>query len=155
MKSLMEVVLIIGSKTTFEIWLFFAVSLVYQIRTHLSGILVGSFSIGNIRGATCQRRAKAARKEQPLWRRITMIYIGDYVSKRLRKPYKMYMVFKAVFDIWIILGGLFTVALIFVEIPYYAIIQGINILGLTVFNAVMMLLYNPVTRETRFIDFMY
>ena len=84
-----------------------------------------------------------------------MIYIGDYVSKRLRKPYKMYMVFMAVFDIWIILGGLFTVALNFVEIPYYAIIQGINILGLTVFNAVMMLLYNPVTRETRFIDFMY
>lgn len=84
-----------------------------------------------------------------------MTYIGDHVSKRLRKPYIMYMVFKAVFDTWIILGGLFTVALSFVEIPYSAMIQGVNILGLTVFNAVMLLFYNPNTRDTRFIDFMY
>ena len=153
--SIAEIVFTIGSQTNFLIWLFFAASLVYQIRTHLWGILVGSFSIGNIRGATCIKRAKAARKEQPLWRRITMTYIGDYVSKRLRKPYKMYMVFKAVFDTWIILGGLFTVTLNFVEIPYSAMIQGVNILGLTVFNAVLLLLYNPNTRETRFVDFMY
>lgn len=153
--SIMEIVFTIGSQTNFLIWLFFAASLVYQIRTHLWGILVGSFSIGNIRGATCRKLAKAATKEQPLWRRITMTYIGDYVSKRLRKPYKMYMVFKAVFDIWIILGGPFTVALNSVEIPYSAMIQGVNILGLTVFNAVMLLFYNPNTRETRFVDFMY
>ena len=32
------------NKTTFVIWLFFAVGLVYQIRLHLSGIMYGSFS---------------------------------------------------------------------------------------------------------------
>lgn len=152
MKSMTEYILIIGNKTTFVIWLFFAVGLVYQIRLHLSGIMYGSFSKHT---KTCRKKANAAAKEQTIWRRITMTYIGDYVSDKLRKPYKMYMVFKVVFDIWIILGGMLTVSMKFAEIPYAPMIQGINILGLTVFNIVMMVLYNPVTRETRFIDFMY
>lgn len=96
MKSMTEYILIIGNKTTFVIWLFFAVGLVYQIRLHLSGIMYGSFSKHT---KTCRKKANAAAKEQTIWRRITMTYIGDYVSDKLRKPYKMYMVFKVVFDI--------------------------------------------------------
>lgn len=139
--------MIIGNKTTFVIWLFFAVGLVYQIRLHFSGIMYGSFSKYTKTFRTCIKKANTAAKEQTIWRRITMTYIGDYVSDKLHKPYKMYMVFKVLFDTWIILGGMLTVTMKFAEIPYAPMIQGINILELTVFNIVMMMLYNPVTRE--------
>lgn len=151
-KSILEFVLFLGSNCSLAEWLILAIFAVFQTRLQLSGIHYGSFYKYK---KTSRIKANAAIKEQPVWRRITMTYIGDYVIDRLRKPYKVFIVVKMVLDVLIVFGSLFFVIPEHVEIPYKMFVRGTLVLGAFIYNGLLILLYNPFTRETRFVDFMH
>lgn len=86
--------------------------------------------------------------------RLTFSYIKNYITDRLRKPYKFYMILKAVIDIWIVISGLLLIVFEYIDVNYEQIIKGVIMLGFIAFNVLLLILYNPNTRNTRFIDFM-
>lgn len=147
MKSISDLIISLGTMP-FEIWLFLVVSSIVQIRMHLSDIMFGSFAKYT---KSSRKKSNAATKEQPLWRRITMTYIGDYVTKELRTGYKVLMVLKVVIDTATVLGTLIYAVGKFVEIPFAVPVLGVTALVLAVIWAFLFLMYNPNTKESRFI----
>lgn len=147
-----EWILILGEDFSFKVWLFAAVISIFQIRLHLYGIFRGCFAKY---AKSFNRRLKETSKSQSFMRRLTFSYIGDYVTDRLRKPYKFYMVLKSLIDVWIVISGLLLIVFEYIDVNYEPELGGIIMSGFIVFNVLLLLLYNPNTRDTRFIDFMY
>ena len=146
-----ELILRLGSGLTLYYWFLFVGFSVFQIRFHLFSVLYGSFGYSK----KSNKQAYAARKEQTLLRRFTFTYIKDYVSDRLRRPYTVYMVLKVFIDIWIILSGLFLIAVAIFDIPYATQIKGTFAAGFIVVNTLLFAQYNPLTQHPRCINFMF
>ena len=81
-----------------------------------------------------------------------MTYIGDYVTKELRTGYKVLMVLKVVIDTATVLGTLIYAVGKFVEIPFAVPVLGVIMLVLVIILAFLFLMYNPNTKESRFIS---
>ena len=141
----------LGAGFTLYYWVLLVAFSVFQIRFHLFSVLYGSFGYSK----KSKKQAFAARKEQTLLHRFTFTYIKDYVSDRLRKLYTVYMVLKVFIDIWIILSGLFLIAVAIFDIPYATQIKGIFAAGFIVVNTLLFAQYNPLTKYPRCINFMF
>ena len=146
-----EWILALGEDFSFRVWLFAAAISIFQIRLHLNGIFRGCFSKYK---KHVSQRIRDERKSQPFMSRLTFSYIKNYITDRLRKPYKFYMILKAVIDIWIVISGLLLIVFEYIDVNYEQIIKGVIMLGFIAFNVLLLILYNPNTRNTRFIDFM-
>lgn len=147
MKSISDLIIILGTMP-FEIWLVLVAFSIIEIRMHLSDIMFGSFAKYT---KSSRKKSNAATKEQPLWRRITMTYIGDYVTKELRAGYKLLMVLKVVIDTATVLGTLIYAVGKFVEIPFAVPVLGVIMLVLVIILAFLVLMYNPNAKVSRFI----
>lgn len=80
-------------------WALMSISNFLELRQIIFEMLVCSL---NGKCSTCMKNAKSISKQQTVMSRISLSYIGEYLRKEYRTPYKVYMVLYAAYSVWLI-----------------------------------------------------
>ena len=136
----------------FGAYLFLSLFIIFQLRYTIFDMFAASFPY---KWSTSRKKAKAIRKEQTLFDRFTFRYTNEYICDRLKIVHKVFMIFKLLLDVWLVLSASYLVLLMLNLIPNIHSEKICGIIGWVsiVINFLLILLNNPSTRSSWFVDF--
>lgn len=127
---------------------------IWMIRSSVFELLIGSIP-GKYSAAL--KKAKAIRSEQSFIGKMRMSYVGEHISEMLRTPFKIFVVFRLGFDLFVLGSGILILLCNICDKLFESadLICGYSGLISTFFAVALFLQYNPLTKSTRFIDFKF
>lgn len=138
------------SDLSFGIWILISADSIITLRQVIFGFLVCSIKCQKI--GTGYKNAKAIRKQQGIFSRITFSYISEYLLEEYRKSYRTYMVLHTLYLIWLVLCTLWFISTTWIVCDNEVLIKGIiGAIGVVIW-VLLLIPYNAVTHLPRRVE---
>lgn len=138
------------SDLSFGVWILISASSIFTLRRVMFGFLACSIKCQKI--GTGYKNARAIRKQQTVFSRITFSYISGYLREEYRKSYRTYMVLHTLYLIWLVLCALWFISTIWIVYDNEVLIKGvIGAIGAVIW-VLLFIPYNTVTHLPRMVE---